>query len=298
MAVAPAAGAVVELSYIAVGFLAALAFVVVVGLRVSWEHTLGYILTEIANVALPLGLGHPFRFLDGVNRTVLNSLATAATKSEHAMGYMFHGAAVILGWMARETVGLARDVYGWMEWFQHTHLPRWLKAMIYALVPPLLLPYIAKALHAVHPTHLVRIVEGRIGLTRKQVKALIAAALATAGAVTMPLPWVIPRLRHLEHGLSLDRKRLRRLEKLLGATGAAVLVARALGVGSWRCVKDGNIGKAARAFCGFPSWLVDGLLAGLVVLQLPFSIDAFARDALAVEDEIVKFIQSAITELQ
>jgi hypothetical protein len=297
VAVAPAAGAAVELSYVAVGLLAALAFVVCVGLRVSWEHTLGYILDEIASVRLPLGIGHPFGFLNAVNKTVLNSLAIAATKSEHAMGYMFHGAAVILGWMARETVGLARDVYGWMEWFQHTHLPRWVKALIYATVPALLLPRVAKLLHGVHPTQLTRIIERRIGLTRRQVKAMIAAALATAGAVTLPLPHVLPRLRRLEHGLSIDRKRLRRLEKLLGATGAAVLVARALGVGSWRCIKDGNIGRAARAVCGWPTWLLDGLLAGLVVLQLPFSIQAFAEDALAIEDDIVSFITSAIEEL-
>ena len=297
---APAAAAEIPvLAYVTVGLLALLAWAVLRGLRSTWLYTFGYILDQLAGIPIPIPFHtlHPFGFLERVNREVLNALEAGASRSEHAVGYLFHGAAVIQGWIAKELFHLAADVWGWATWLQRSHLPIWVKAVIYAAVPPLVLPLIARALSGVHPTHLTRVIAQRIGLTRSQVKALIAAALAGAGAIALPLPHVLPRLKRLEREALHEGKRLRRLERLLGATGAALLVARALGLGSIRCLRDGNIGRAARAFCGLDQAIVDGLLAGLVVLEIPFSIEELASEFLAVEDQLVGLVAGAISEL-
>jgi len=82
-----------------------------------------------------------------------------------------------------------------------------------------------------------------------------------AAAVAVPLP-LAPALPIPWHGID---KRVKRLSKDLlfwtTATGAALLVARAIGGVTSNCVKKGPIGKVARALCGIPTHLLDDLLA-------------------------------------
>jgi hypothetical protein len=269
------------LAYLTVGLLAAVAFVVCLGMRAVWIHTFGYILTELADL-LDFNIGfihvHWGGLLRRVDHTVLNTLHGMARRSEHAMGYLFHGAAVIQGWVAQELAGLAHDVYGWAAWVQHAHLPRFVKAMIYSLVPPLLVPLIRRELAAFHPTHLTRVIHYRLGLSRRQVQAMIAAAIAGAGAIALPLPHVMPRLRDLERSRVNIWKRLTRLEKLLGVTAFAAAMARVLGLGSARCLRDGNIGRAARRWCGLDPSLVEALLADLALVAGTLSIVELAKE--------------------
>lgn len=280
MAAAPAAAEVPVLAYIAIGLLALLSWIVLRGLRAVWVYTFGTIFEAIGGVGIPTGVFgtiHPLGFLKSVDRAMLNTLEHLAVKSEHAVGYLFHGAAVIQGWIARELLGLAEDVWGWATWLQHSHLPRWVKALIYAAVPPLVIPLVAKLLAGIHPTKLTRLIVNKIGLTRAQVKAMIATAIAAAGTVVLPLPHVWPRIKQLERDRANIWKRLRRLEGLLGATGAALLVARALGLSSVRCVKTGNIGRAARRWCGLDNLIVDALLADLAFTAGAISIVELAK---------------------
>jgi hypothetical protein len=44
----------------------------------------------------------------------------------------------------------------------------------------------------------------------------------------------------------------------------AAAMANVLGLPNWRCLTRGNIGRAARHFCGLDKWLVDLLLLGSV----------------------------------
>jgi hypothetical protein len=280
MAVAPAAAEIPVLAYLTVGLLALLAWVVLRGLRSIWIYTIGSVFLAIADVGISTGIFgkvHPFGFLKDANTTVMNNLERAATGSEHAVGYLFHGAAVIQGWIAKELFHLAADVWGWATWLQNSHLPRWVKAMIIAAVPPLVIPLIARALAGVHPTRLTRIAQYRIGITRRQVKAMIAAALATAGALAPGLPNIWPRVKGFERDLTGIWRRLRRLEALLGVTGAALLVARALGLGSARCVRSGNIGRAARRWCGLDNLIVDALMADLAFTAGTISLVELAK---------------------
>jgi len=255
------------LGYIAVGLLAALAWVCFLGLLIIWTHTFGALFLGLAHVSFPTGFFgrvHPLRFLESANNTVVGNLQKGADKSRHAMGYLFHGAAVIQGWIARELVGLAKDMYGWATWLQRSHLPRWLKAMIYALVPPLVFPSIRQWIKNLHVGSLRR----DLTLLRRYVtrhgRAWVVATVAVAfpGILTIPKIWHgIDELRKWRPHVN---KRLRRLEGLFGVTVFAGLMAKVLGVPNWRCLTRGNVGRAARFFCGAPTWLADMLLLGVV----------------------------------
>lgn len=296
---APAAAEAPVLGYIAIGLLAALAYCVFVGLRFGWEHTFGAIFESIASVKINLrGLPdiHPFAWLHDANRSVMNALEAGADKSQHAMGYLFHGAAIIQGWIARELVGLARDTLAWADWFQHAHLPKWLKAMAYALFPPLLIHRLVKAAIAAELPHLGRVVITKV--QRQTVTRVVKVIAATAGAVALP-GWVLhlpKRVRTLEHERTHIWRRFRKLEVLLGATGAAALLARALGVSSARCFRDGNIGRAARRFCGLDSSLVESMLLDLVAVVSVVSVVEFAEDLRAIEDEAIAVFGAMIRE--
>ena len=91
-----------------------------------------------------------------------------------------------------------------------------------------------------------------------------------AAAVAVPLP-LAPALPIPWHGID---KRVKRLTKELlfwtTATGAALLVARAIGGVTSNCVKKGPIGKMARALCGLPSHFLNdllGILADIWILE-------------------------------
>jgi len=297
---APAAAEVPVLAYLVVGLLALLGWAVCRGLRGVWINTLGLMLLALADVLkydrafIHIDFGGPIRAL---NTTVLNAITSTGQKFEHSAGYFFHGAAIIQGWAARELVGLARDVLAWGTWLQHSHLPKWVKALIYAAIPPLLILRLVKAAIAANLPHLGRVVVTKV--THSVTHTVTRIMHATTGAVAIP-GWVI-RLPHrvgrLERDLTNVWKRLRKLELLLGATGAAVLVARALGVGSARCIRSGNIGRAARRWCGLDSAIVTALLAGLVVLEGQISLEEFARELLEIETELGNLVLAGFTEM-
>lgn len=297
---APAAAEVPVLAYLVVGLLALLGWVVCRGLRGVWIHTLGLMLVTLADVLkydkafIHIDFGGPIRAL---NTTILNAITTTGQKFEHSAGYFFHGAAIIQGWAARELFGLARDVLAWGQWLQHSHLPKWVKALIYAAVPPLLILRLVKAAIAANLPHVGRVVVTKV--TSTVVTRVKRIVVATAGAVAIP-GWVIHlprRVGRIESRFPNIWHRLRKLELLLGATGAAVLVARALGVGSAKCIRSGNIGRAARRWCGLDGSIVTALLAGLIVLEGPISLEQFARELLDIETELTNFVLAGFTEM-
>lgn len=83
-------------------------------------------------------------------------------------------------------------------------------------------------------------------------------ALPLPHAPTFPLPW---------KGIKTEVGKLWKFRNyVLGATGAAAIVATAIGGISSNCVKRGGLGKFARALCGLPSHLLNDLLAALADL--------------------------------
>lgn len=299
MAAAPVAGEVPVLAYLVVGLLALLGWAVCRGLRGVWIHTLGLMLLALADVLkydkafIHIDFGGPIRAL---NATVLNAITHTGQKFEHTAGYFFHGVAVIQGWVARELVGLATDTLAWATWLQHSHLPKWVKALIYAAVPPLLIARLVKAAIAAELPHLGRVVITKVSST--VITRVKRITVAVAGAVAFP-DWVIhlpKRIGRVESRFPNIWRRLRKLELLLGATGAAALVARALGIGKISCLRGGNVGKVARRLCGMDNSLVDLLLLDTLAVVGAVSVVEFAKDLQKIEGEVLSIMGRIVTE--
>lgn len=140
----------------------------------------------------------------------------------------------------------------------------------------------------------------RINWTPKRWREWLGLA-AGAGALALPgsLAWERELSKELHKGLTSVEKRLRSVEKVLGATGAAAVVTYGLakiGLG-WmtRCTNLRHIGKS---FCGADLGGLIGLLAGIVVLEEGFSIVDFAEALVTIEGDVANGILSAISEFE
>lgn len=294
--VAPAGFVGIE---VVVGLLGLLMVLVCIALRGVWIHTLGYVFLKLADVNIPLGLGrsvHPLGKLRDWDADVLNFLLHQQQHGSAIAGYFFHAAAILLGWMARELRDLGAATLHALDKLEHAHLPTWTKAMLYALFPPALIARLVRAAIAANLPHLGRVIIHSRGITRAQVRKMIAAAVGTAGAITFPWPKINRRFRTLERDRANIWKRLRRVEALIGVGAFAAVLAKTLGLRSVRCLKDGNIGRAARAWCATDGGLVGNLLSDLLVIAGLISVVEFAEALLAVEDEAVAILSAGIRE--
>lgn len=111
-------------------------------------------------------------------------------------------------------------------------------------------------------------------------------------ALPVPLRWFGRTTKQLR----AHNRRLARLEKLIGVTAFAAVMARVLGV-TPRCLRSGNVGKVARRLCGLtPRALEDllGLIADALILANICQVITVLQDALAfIEPEITAFITAA-----
>ena len=320
----PAAGAAEApvLAELLIDLLVLLGWVVCLGLLWAWRHTIGAALRaagaaldfKVLGVKIPLGL--PLEKLDDV---VTSNLGAYANATHRAVGYFWAQAAHLQTWIGDEIAATAEDMYGWAEWLQHRHLPTWAKWAMRAAFPvayltKLIADEVRKQLpHAKHvaagEATRVEVVLDRPAITRleDEIAALRqwvvtrpAAAKAAAigvGAHALPNVHIFPRLHALDLARLRHNARLKRLEKLLGAAGAAAIMANALGLPNWRCITRGNLGRASRAICGLDSALFAALLAGLVVVEYPLSLEDLAHDYLAVIDEVAGLVTAGVKEL-
>lgn len=121
---------------------------------------------------------------------------------------------------------------------------------------------------------------------------LVAAVVAgAAGAIAIPIPGV----GGIERGERAIKKRLSRVEKLLGVTAIAAVMARVLHV-SPKCLRDGNVGRTARALCGMDTGLLDSLLFDVLAVAGVLSVVEFAEGCRTVEDEAVKLMSGLVKE--
>ena len=102
-----------------------------------------------------------------------------------------------------------------------------------------------------------------------------AISLASAGALAPTLPQVKPIAWPRGLTPTAIRRRLGRVEKLLGVTAMAAAVAAVFRV-TPECVTNGNIGRAMRFLCRSPKWLLDALLLGTVEAFIATDLCEFA----------------------
>jgi hypothetical protein len=239
---------------IAIGLLGACVMVICLGTHAVWVWTFGHLFLWLARkrIHIPhVTTIHPLGFLESVSNDVANFLLRRAREGEALMGYMFHAVATITEWTVRETADLARETLHWATWLQRSHLPKWVKALVYATFPPALLARLVKAATTAHLPHLERIVRVKWrGLTRGQVAAMIAAAAGTF-VTHLPGKTIYQRIREQAKPDGFTKKRLRRLEKLLAASGAVALTSVALRRMDLQWLRCRSLSKLAKRIgCG------------------------------------------------
>jgi hypothetical protein len=299
VAIAPAAPAAPALAYLVVGLLALLSWALCRGLLTSWEHTLGKVLQALANHLrydrgiIHIDFGGPIRALD---TTVRNGLRDLAVKLEHVAGYFFHGCAQIARWMARETEQLAADTLAWATWLQHAHLPKWVRAVVYATFPPAAIYKLVQAAIRANLPHVGRTVTTKVEHVVTHTVTRIVRA--SSGAVALP-GWTIAlpgRIGRVERDLSGLKTRLRELEKgaaIAVTAGLAIRLLRKLKLG---CLAGRNGKKVAQRLCGIDTGLIDALLVGTTLIVGTISLRDFAREMEAVTEEAAGLVRGFIRE--
>jgi hypothetical protein len=300
-----------------------LGWLVCLGLLWAWRHTIGAALRTAAGaldfkvLGKSIPLGAPLRELDDV---VTSNLGAYANATHRAVGYFWNQAAQLQTWVGDEIAGIAEDTYGWATWLQHVHLPKWAKYAALAGLPAALLakliaaevrrvlPHVGKVaagaatrVEVILDRPAIKRLEGEIADLRHWVvtrPAAVAATVTGAGAAALPNVHIFPRLHALDLARLRHNKRIKRLEKIFAAAGAAAIMANALGLPNWRCITRGNLGRASRAICGLESGLFAALLAGLVIFETPLSIEELAHEYLEVFDEVLGFVTGAVSELE
>lgn len=234
------------------------AFLDVSGKVINWFGALAHYVQMVSN----LSLTWPIKLVEALRWLLGTEIPRLVHALPSSVTRLVHDALKIVGALERQASSLVAHLPGTVG--------KLAKAVLIGALAPFLLP-----LHWLQK-------EWR----------LIAKAAAHAGGIAVPWIWV-PRLRRDVINL---RKELTKVRGLLGVTGFAIVMARVLRV-TPKCLKDGNIGKAARGLCGIPSDLFGLLIGGLLVLEGGFSVRALAEGLLDVEDELIAAMSVLITEL-
>jgi hypothetical protein len=275
------------------------AWAICLGLHGVWIHTFGALFHRLGGIKIsagPIGSAHPLGFLDDAANSVANTLLAGAQKSQHTMGYFFHGVAVIQGWVARELVGLATDTLHWMQWMQRVVLPKALHVLPTVLFPwAKIARFVAKEIAAELP-HIKRITDVTVKVDRTTLKRMVAAAIAAAVGTAIPGFHIPHRVGQLERDWSGIKRRLRKLERAAGATGAVALFVAALAKLGLKWLRCKNVTKAGKAVCSADTQWLTSLLGDALVIASVISVVEFAKGLQAIEDEAVKILHQGIRE--
>lgn len=317
-AVPEAVAAGFTLADVLIALTAALGWAVCFGLLFAWDYTFGFLLQTVASVLdfrvwrFSVRLGGPLLALDN---SVKHALSAGISTFDHAMGLFFHWAGLLLAWMANFAMATAQDTLHLARWLTGDHLPKYVKWAIraffpYAWLTKLIAQEIGKVIpklgHIAHAlahdavavaAHPLRAVEHEIAKIEGKVTALAHAVEGYAGTLVPPihLPHPLRWLRDLEKKILNQEKRLAKAEGWIAATALAAAVANVLGVSS-RCLRRGNLGKAARSICGMDASLLEDLLVGGLAIVGTLSVVEFAQGLRAIEDETLKVASGLVKE--
>lgn len=295
MALAPAALA--ELVDVAALLFVLLGWVVSLGLLWTWRHTIGLAFLHLADALnfsfrIPIvgrigfDWGGPFR---DFSTLVENWLSAWALGSDILAGKLFYGLTWIFQEMAHASSALAQDVFDLGHWIVRTAVPAYVHAQLWPIREALRAAHAVTKVIQTRIVHVTKVVEiktagavhtviretalpflgswrwlhAHIAILRRLVAdaGKIEAAIAIPFPTDLPIPW--------GRTISNIRKRLGKVEALLGASAFAVAMANVLGLPNWRCLTRGNVGRTARALCGLsPAALQDilGLLTDVLLV--------------------------------
>jgi hypothetical protein len=264
-----------------------LAFIVCLGLKEAWYHTIGYglrwIAAQIRGVTLDVYFWsvHPLDFLadalEAADHFIAHALAVAALNTEKAGTALWHLTAEVFWWSVHETKELAVDTWHALEHTVTVTVPdaaKWARR-----------ESVAVAHRIVHVEAAARrAADAELGHL-----AHVAEADAQAGIrkAEHALDWSEAKVTELDryvHGLEA---RVGRLARRLSPAAIVALIGATIfndfGLGWLRCSQVGRLG---RALCGLPSHLFADLLALLA--------DVYFVTAIC---ELLPLIEDAYSEL-
>ena len=249
-----------------------LVFLVMLGLREGWDHTIGYGLRWLANqaegVAIDLGwfgtyhvlgpIADAFRWVD---HEISHALAVAALNTEHASAWLWHQTGRLFWWSVHETKALAVDTWHALEHTVVVTVPdaaKWARREATA-VAHRLVGYEEAARRAADAEleHLAHVAEHD--------------ALAAARTAEHALDWSESQVGALWRDLGGLKARLDAIARQLSPAAIVALIGATifndLGLGWLKCSQVGQLG---RAVCGMPARLLEDLLelfAGAVLFS-------------------------------
>lgn len=267
---------------------ALLVFLVCLGLREGWDHTIGYGLRWVAGQIRGISVDvyfwsvHPLDFLADALEWVANEishwLAVAALNSEHAAAAMWHLTARVFWWSVHETKSLAIDTWHALE---HT---------VVVTVPNAAKWARREAVAAAH--RLVNIESAARRAADRELGHLahVAEADALHGIRTAEhaLDWAegeVGALGRDLHGLEAKVSQLARkltpaaIVALIGAT-----IFKDFGLSWLRC---GNVGNVGNKLCGLGTDLIDALLIGTLAVEGTVALESIAHELIGLAETFV-----------
>lgn len=251
---------------------AVLVFIVCLGLREGWDHTIGYGLRWIADELEGFGkVSFGFFTVDvfgpiadvfrSVDHFISHALAVAALNSEKACSWLWHTTGRMFWWSVHETKRLA---VGTWHLFEHT---------IVVTIPDAAKWARREATDVAH--RLVNRAEARARAAEAEIGHLAhvadAKAIAAEHAAEHALDWSEAQVGHIGKEIEAIKAKLSTVAQKLTPAAIVALIGATifndLGLGWLKCSQVGQLG---RAVCGMPSHLLKDLLelfAGAVLFS-------------------------------
>lgn len=267
---------------------ALLVFLVCLGLREGWDHTIGYGLRWVAGqirgvtVSVYFWSVHPLDFLadalDWIANEISHYLAVAALNSEHAATAMWHLTARVFWWSVHETKALAIDTWHALEHAVTVTVPdaaKWARreavAVAHRIVNTEAAARRAADRELSHLAH-VAVADAELGIHRAE--AALDWSEAQVGHIRDYIKGLAGRVAQLERQLSRAA--------IIGLIGATIFTE--FGLGWLRC---GNVGKAGKQLCGLGTDLVEALLLGTLAVEGTVSLVSITHELVDLADTFV-----------
>lgn len=276
-----------------------LIFLVCLGLREGWEHTLGgalrWLANEVRDITLDLGwfgsyhvLGPVADAIEWVADSVSHLLAVAALETENAAASLWHMTGRLFWWTVHETKALSVDLWHALEHTVVVTVPdaaKWAHREAIKVAHRLVNVEAATARAAeAELSHLVHVAEHDAQVGIAVAEHALDWSEAEVGALWRDLDGLKGKLEQLSHRLAPAA-----LVALIGAT-----IFQRFGLGWLRC---GNVGKAGKTLCGLETGLVDALLLGTLAVEGRVSLVGMANELVALSGEIVPGVTGFVSEL-
>jgi hypothetical protein len=276
-----------------------LVFIVCLGLREGWDHTLGYGLRWLANQLEGFGkfsvlsvtidvfgpLADVFRSVD---RQISHALAVAALNTENAAASLWHMTGRLFWWTVHETKALSVATYHALF---HT---------VTVTVPDAAKWARREAVAVAHRLTHIEAAARRTADAEIRHVAHVAEADALHGIRTAEhaLDWSETQVGHLGREIDALKGKLGTLAHRLAPAALVALIGATIfkdfGLGWLRC---GNVGNVGRRLCGLGTDLIDALLLGTLAVEGSISLVSAAHELIALADEIVPAVTGFVSEL-